>query len=71
MGFPCTSSDLPPRFYTLPENFATGGEMLYFATGMIVNLANEVRAMRLAIENVHSKMGVSNDKPRSDKTEDT
>lgn len=49
------SSEFPPPFYTLPEAFATAAEMMYFECGMLVNLANEIRALRLDIESFHAK----------------
>jgi len=49
------SSEFPPPFYTLPESFATAAEMMYFQCGMMVNLANEIRALRMDIESFHAK----------------
>ena len=46
-------ASFPPPFYTMPSGFATTPEMIYFQCGMMVNLANEIRALRLAIENFH------------------
>lgn len=52
------SSEFPPPFYTLPESFATAAEMMYFQCGMLVNLANEIRTLRLDIENFHAQHNV-------------
>ena len=52
------SSELPPQFYNLPQNFATLPELEYFTAGMIVSLANEIRALRLSIDSFHKRMNV-------------
>lgn len=48
----------PPPFYSMPTAFATTPEMIYFQTGMLVNLANEIRALRLSIEEFHKHNNV-------------
>lgn len=58
MALDNASSELPPQFYNLPQGFATMPEMMYFQTGMLVSIANEIRALRLSIDNFHKRMNV-------------